>query len=318
MKKHAIATAVGLVLIVLLSSDLLAQPGRRRAGSRPGVKASPKVSGKPSAAKPSTSPAGLPGKGGKAGLKPSGSGAGKSGLKSKTGKSPGLKPATSQTSASKSPRGKPTSGTSLLRHLHRHHHSQHHHGHWRHRNYRPWVHVNWRGLRAWLRYPVRPVLYTYNVSGGYVHNDGTRIATVTQYAEQAEKIAESAEEQQEDAQWMPMGVFGVVQKKGDDIEVTVQLAMAKDGTIGGTYRNTAANVTLPVSGAVDEKTQRAAWKIGDQDTVVMETGLENLTKDKSTVLLHFDNGVTETWTLIRLDESAAKQAVAKLDDRSIM
>lgn len=178
--------------------------------------------------------------------------------------------------------------------------------------------ATWRGLRGWLGYPLRPIVYRYYVSGGYIYDGGDQISTVIQYAEQANEIAETAEEQEEDAEWMPMGVFGVVHNEGDDIEVTVQLALAKDGTIGGTYRNTAIDVTLPLAGAVDESTQRAAWKIGDEDAVVMETGLENLAKDKSTVLLHFDNGVTETWQLIRIDESAAKEVVAELDDKSTL
>lgn len=151
--------------------------------------------------------------------------------------------------------------------------------------------------------------YSYYVTNGYVYNGDTQVASVTQYAEQANEIAETAEEQDEEAEWMALGVFGVVPKEGDPVEATVQLGLAKDGTIGGTYQNSAANVTLPVSGAVDETTQRAAWKIGEQDAVVMETGLENLTKQKSSVLLHFADGTTEAWTLIRMDEEAAKKAI---------
>ncbi|MFQ5558113.1 MAG: hypothetical protein ACE5GB_11475 [Acidimicrobiales bacterium] len=55
-----------------------------------------------------------------------------------------------------------------------------------------------------------------------------------------------------------------------------------------------------------------AWR----QRIVPPPGLENLTKDKSTVLLHFENGVTETWTLLRMDESAAKEAVAEYDSNS--
>lgn len=384
MKSHAIVTAVAVALIVWLSSDVLAQPGRRGARAsgksavsasktkpgvakpagnpttKPGVGTSPtkptasKVAGNPSTTnpltklgpKPSTLPSVFPGKGGKPGLKPSGGtslksglGSGLSGLKPKTGISPGLKPGLGGGSspktgigggpglkpaispkaiAGKHPHGKPAIGPPALWHLHHHHHHHHHHCHWQHWNYQPWVWATWHGLHGWLGYPVRPIVYRYHIAGGYVYNGGTKITTVTQYAEQADEIAESAEEQEEDAEWMPLGVFGVVQNEADDVEVTVQLALAKDGTIGGTYRNAAVDVTLPLTGAVDEKTQRAAWKIGEEDTVVMETGLENLTKDKSTVLLHFDNGVTETWTLIRMDESAAKEVVAEFDAPSTL
>lgn len=43
-----------------------------------------------------------------------------------------------------------------------------------------------------------------------------------------------------------------------------------------------------------------------------QTGLDNLTKDASPVLLHFAGGVTEAWTLIRLDEQAAQAAEAEM------
>jgi len=369
MKRHYAVTAVAVVLIVWLSSDVLAQPGRPGAGIKPVAKAPPKAFGKPAVSasktkpgvakpaaspttkpsipkafakpgtakplsKPGSKPGVLPGvfpsKGGKPGLKPSvgaslkpGLGGGFSGLKPKAGISPGLKPGSGggpglkpgispKLIAGKFPHGKPIIGPPALWHLHHHHPHHHHYCHWHHWNYQPWKWATWNGLHGWLGYPVRPIAYSYYVSGGYVYNGGTQITTVTQYAEQANDIAEAAEEQEEDAEWMSLGVFGVVPKEGDEVEVTLQLALAKDGTIGGTYRNSAVDVTLPLSGAVDEKTQRAAWRIGEDDPVVMETGVENLTKDKSTVLLHFENGTTETWTMIRMDESAAKEVVADL------
>jgi hypothetical protein len=314
-------------------------------GSKPtrkpsGAKATLKPAGAKASAITGLKPNGLPGapsgKGGATGLKPLGGslskptfGSGTPGLKPKpgigsalssgTGGGPGLKPAISPKSiASKLPHGKPAIGPPLPWHWHSHPQHHHHHHHWHHWGYRPWVWATWPRLRAWIACPVRSVTYCYYVTNGYVYNGDTQVASVVQYAEQANEIAESAEELDEDAEWMSLGVFSVVAKENDDVEVTVQLALAKDGTIGGTYQNSAANVTLPLSGAVDETTQRAAWKIGEQDAVVMETGLENLTKEKSSVLLHFENGTTEAWTMIqawtmiRMDEEAAKNAIEQV------
>jgi len=300
-----------------------------------GTKAKLKPSGGTASATPGLKPSrllGLPsGKGGATGLKPLGSSSPKPGLGGSTlglkpksgigsalspgtGGGPGLKPALSPKSiASKLPHGKPAIGSPW--HWHAHHHHNHH---WHQWGYRPWVCATWSGLRAWIGGPVRPVTYTYYVSNGYVYNGDAQVASVTQYAEQADEIAETAEEQDEDAEWMALGVFGVVPKEGDQVEATMQLGLAKDGTIGGTYQNSAANVTLPLSGAVDETTQRAAWKIGEQDAVVMETGLENLTKEKSSVLLHFENGITEAWTMIRMDEEAAKNAIGQVVGNSVV
>ena len=39
----------------------------------------------------------------------------------------------------------------------------------------------------------------------------------------------------------------------------------------------------------------------------METQLESLTKDQSTVLLYFDGGVNESWWMFRIDEETAKK-----------
>ena len=153
MKRHYAVTAVAVVLIVWLSSDVSAQPGRPSAGIKPGAKAPPKASGKPGTRKPlskpelkpSTPPGVFLRKGGKPGLKPGGGsspklglGRGFSGLKPKAGLSPvlkpgigggpGLKPAISpKLIAGKFPHGKPAIGPPALWHLHHHPHRPHIH-----------------------------------------------------------------------------------------------------------------------------------------------------------------------------------------------
>jgi hypothetical protein len=57
----------------------------------------------------------------------------------------------------------------------------------------------------------------------------------------------------------------------------------------------------PISGQVDKKTQRVAWKIGSNNTV-METGLQNLTQDVASCLVHFGPDTTQTWLLVRLKQ----------------
>ena len=54
----------------------------------------------------------------------------------------------------------------------------------------------------------------------------------------------------------------------------------------------------PISGQVDKKTQRVAWKIGSNHTV-LETSLQNLTQDVASCLVHFGADVTQTWLLVR-------------------
>ena len=90
----------------------------------------------------------------------------------------------------------------------------------------------------------------------------------------------------------------------------MQLAVARDGTVGGTYFNSDGDITLPIQGSVDQETRRVAWKVGEEDAVVMETGLENMTKDQAPIMLFFEGNITETWTMIRLDDEAAKTVQA--------
>jgi hypothetical protein len=51
---------------------------------------------------------------------------------------------------------------------------------------------------------------------------------------------------------------------------------------------------------VDKKSQRAAWGVVDKDFPVIETGLYNLTQDTAPSLIHFADGQTQQWLLVRL------------------
>jgi hypothetical protein len=64
--------------------------------------------------------------------------------------------------------------------------------------------------------------------------------------------------------------------------------------MGGAYQNVLSGEKSPISGQVDKETQRVAWKIGTNNTVI-ETGLQSLTQD----LVHFGPDKTQTWLLVR-------------------
>ena len=67
------------------------------------------------------------------------------------------------------------------------------------------------------------------------------------------------------------------------------------------YQNALSGEKSPISGQVDKKTQRVAWKIGTNNTVI-ETGLQNLTQDVASCLVHFGPDKTQTWLLVRLKQ----------------
>ena len=74
--------------------------------------------------------------------------------------------------------------------------------------------------------------------------------------------------------------------------------------IRGNYYNALSDANLPVYGSVDQRTQRAAWTIGDRKEPAFEAGIANLTKSETTMLVHLGKGRTQQWTLVRIAASA--------------
>ena len=79
-----------------------------------------------------------------------------------------------------------------------------------------------------------------------------------------------------------------------------QLTLNKSGVIRGNYYDQASQTNLPVQGAVDKKLQRAAWSVEGNKSLVVETGLYNLTKDESTALVHEGPDKTQQEVLVRM------------------
>ena len=113
--------------------------------------------------------------------------------------------------------------------------------------------------------------------------------------------------QDDQAGWLPLGVFGMVQGQQTDPTMIFQLAVNQRGIVRGNFYSTITDTTLPVHGAVDKKTQRVAWTMGDNKSTVVDTGLANLTKDEGPALLHFGKDRTEEWLLVRLKGKAEKK-----------
>jgi hypothetical protein len=82
----------------------------------------------------------------------------------------------------------------------------------------------------------------------------------------------------------------------------MQLAVNKAGAVGGNYWDTVSGTSVPIHGAVDKKTQRLAWTVGDNKDTVGETGIYNLTKDEAPALIHLGKDKTQQWTLVRLKQ----------------
>jgi hypothetical protein len=181
---------------------------------------------------------------------------------------------------------------------------------------RPFRWATWGAITGWVGYGWSdPVYYSYGDNVYYEDNSvyyGDQVvATTEEYAQQAEAIAASAPEVAPDkAEWMPLGVFALTpdgQASGPDPTLFLQLAISKEGIISGTLHNSATNSTQTIEGMADKASQRAAWNVAGKTRPIMETGISNLTQDTAPALVHFADGQTQQWLMVRLEDPAAKQ-----------
>jgi hypothetical protein len=157
-----------------------------------------------------------------------------------------------------------------------------------------------------------PVYYDYggNVTydDGNVYSDGQPVASAEQYYDQANQIAAAGQNAQNE-DWLPLGIFAVLaSEEQTQTDKVVQLAMNKEGVVRGNYHDLLADKVTPVVGAVDKETQRVAIKIEGNDSLVVETGLYNLTNDEVPVLLHFGPDRQEVRTLVRLQQPDSEES----------
>jgi hypothetical protein len=173
-----------------------------------------------------------------------------------------------------------------------------------------WGTATWAVCSNWGSYPQQPIYYDYGSTvvyeGDSVYMNGDPVATQDQYAQEAATIADTGKQAaaNKEDEWLPLGVFAMTQGEQSDANDLFQLAINKAGTIRGNYYNALSDTTAPVYGSVDPKTQRAAWTVGDKKNVTYEAGVANLTKDQTTMLVHFGKDRTQQWTLVRMEQPA--------------
>jgi hypothetical protein len=152
--------------------------------------------------------------------------------------------------------------------------------------------------------------------GDQVYYGNQPVASADEYAQQAEAIATSIPQnvQPAESDWMPLGVFAMTpdgEPSGADPTMYLQLAVSKQGIISGTYQNTATGATDAVEGMVDKQSQRAAWTAVGKTRPLMEAGIVSLTQDSAPALVHFADGTTQQWLLVRLNKPSGTQAAPR-------
>jgi hypothetical protein len=173
-----------------------------------------------------------------------------------------------------------------------------------------WAAPGWALLAGYCGITAPPIVYDYGgttvIDNDYVFVNGAEVATAEQYAAQAAGFADRGRQATPDpnAEWQPLGVFALVQGDDDQAQHVFQLAVDRAGVVRGNYYDAVVDNSVPVYGSVDPATQRVAWSAGEKKTVVFETGLNNLTQDQTTVLVHYGNDRTVQMGLVRLNEPA--------------
>jgi hypothetical protein len=171
-----------------------------------------------------------------------------------------------------------------------------------------WAFATWPIMTGWLGIPDVPVAYDYGgnivYQDGSVYVDGSDVGTDEQYAQQAQSIAQQGAQATPSPtdKWRSLGVFALVQGDEKSSNTLFQLAVDQTGLIRGNYFDGLMDSSEQVVGSVDKKTQRAAWTIGDNKKTVFEAGVSNLTKDQTPILVHFADGTTQQWLLVRMQQ----------------
>lgn len=189
---------------------------------------------------------------------------------------------------------------------------------------RPWFWWSWSSapvLYDWCGFGWSTPYYWDYGPGEYIYcNDGVVYVNGVWYQpapvfyQQTVQMVETAPvlAQQAAAQvdWLPLGVFAATPDGLKEPSVMVQLAVTKEGIIGGTAFDQKAGKSYNIQGTVDKNTQRAVWSYNDDknNRILMETSVNNLTQNESTGLVHYGPNDMRVVEFVRLQEPDAKPA----------
>lgn len=169
-----------------------------------------------------------------------------------------------------------------------------------------WAYCTWPYLGAWFDYGAAPPInYNYGdnftYDGGNVYYYGRLIGSAAQYYAEIKELAESGPEPDPNVpDWLPLGVFALVERGQNQPSLVFQLAVNKDAALRGNCSKPNGQFVGIVNGGVNEDRQLAAWIVGDHKETIYETGLYNFTKDEAPALVHRGPNRIEQWLMVRM------------------
>ena len=176
----------------------------------------------------------------------------------------------------------------------------------------PYRWATWGALGGWIGYGAgEPTSYSYGENvyyeGDQVYYGDQPVATADQYAQQAEAIAASAGRKRNPkaasgCRWACSPSRRTARPPAWSRPCSCNSPSAKKASSPARFKNMATDQVQTLEGMADKKSQRVAWCVAGQKRPIMETGISNLTQDSSPALIHFADGQTQQWLLVRLPE----------------
>ncbi|PQO38219.1 hypothetical protein [Blastopirellula marina] len=168
-----------------------------------------------------------------------------------------------------------------------------------------WAAASFGALTGWVAgVASTPVSYSYNESNVYVAGDDSSNVSQQEQAQEAQQLSQASTPANSDEQWLPIGVYALVQGNETQSQMLMQISVSKSGLISGSYYNVLSDNSQPLSGSVDKKTQQVAWAVAGNQKAVFQTDLNSLTQQETPVVVRYDDGTSHQMTLVRLPENS--------------
>ena len=167
-----------------------------------------------------------------------------------------------------------------------------------------WTAATFGAVTGWVvGASTAPVNYVYNDNSVvYAENNQAAPVAATSTADSQPSDATTAPNSNEE--WMPLGVYALVQGDQTQAQMLMQLAISKSGKIDGSYYNILSDNSQPLTCSLDKQTQQVAWKVANNQKVTFQTDLTSLTEPETPVMVHYGDGSSQKMTLVRLPEKS--------------
>jgi hypothetical protein len=105
------------------------------------------------------------------------------------------------------------------------------------------------------------------------------------------------------ADWQPLGIFSLVHPTQKFSTTLFQLAVNKQGLVRGNCYNVLTGQLDTIHGAADKTNSRLAFTVGNNRSVIYDSGVGNLLNAQSPILVHMSKDQREQMTMVRLRQA---------------